>query len=539
MGGTMLLSRLRLKGKLLTSFLGMIAVTSLVGFVGFLGIQKINGKLDDIFRKRLPSIDYLIEADRDLQQALVAERSMIFADAKSDYFKALVAEYEENLVQARERFDQFKALVSSAEERAVIHVYEKDRGEWEAVSRLIVDGRIADSREGRRQALDLSLGIAQEKFEAMRDHLDKLTGMSLEFAANDQQSAAEIHGQANLVLILACGAGMALGLAASWWLNSSVTVPLRRSIRLLNAGSNEVAAAAGQVSAASQSLAEGSSEQAASIEETSSSLEEIASMTRQNADHAGQANGLVSESSRIITKANVSMGQLTESMKAITQSSEETQKIVKTIDEIAFQTNLLALNAAVEAARAGEAGAGFAVVADEVRNLALRAAEAAKNTASLIEGSVKRIKDGSGLVDTTNVDFGEVAQYSEKIAHLVSEINAASTEQAKGIEQINIAVSEMEKVVQQNAATAEESASASEEMNAQAEQMKAAVRDLGVMVGEDTDSRGSEGRSGHRKPKSRGFVAKPGSPSRLHGSSTRQASGKVSAFDDSADITEF
>jgi methyl-accepting chemotaxis protein len=205
-------------------------------------------------------------------------------------------------------------------------------------------------------------------------------------------------------------------------------------------------------------------------------------MTRQNADHAGQANGLVTESGRIIAKANASMGQLTESMKEITSSSEETQKIVKTIDEIAFQTNLLALNAAVEAARAGEAGAGFAVVADEVRNLALRAAEAAKNTASLIEGSVKRIKDGSGLVDTTNVDFGEVAQYSEKIAHLVSEINAASTEQAKGIEQINIAVSEMEKVVQQNAATAEESASASEEMNAQAEQMKAAVRDLVAMV---------------------------------------------------------
>jgi methyl-accepting chemotaxis protein len=184
------------------------------------------------------------------------------------------------------------------------------------------------------------------------------------------------------------------------------------------------------------------------------------------------------------------MGQLIEAMKEISKSSEETQKIVKTIDEIAFQTNLLALNAAVEAARAGEAGAGFAVVADEVRNLAMRAAEAAKNTSSLIDGSVKRIKDGTGLVDHTNGAFSEVAASSKKIADLVAEINAASTEQSQGIDQINKAVSEMDKVVQQNAATAEESASAAEEMNAQAEQMKAAIGELvGIIGGNAVGSR--------------------------------------------------
>jgi methyl-accepting chemotaxis protein len=146
-------------------------------------------------------------------------------------------------------------------------------------------------------------------------------------------------------------------------------------------------------------------------------------------------------------------------------ASEETSKIVKTIDEIAFQTNLLALNAAVEAARAGEAGAGFAVVADEVRNLALRAAEAAKNTADLIEGTVKKVKGGSELVGRTNEAFTEVASSTSKVAELVSEIAAASHEQAQGISQVNTAVGEMDKVVQSSAAGTEELSSQSEELN--------------------------------------------------------------------------
>ena len=310
----------------------------------------------------------------------------------------------------------------------------------------------------------------------------ELSGWSVAATQNADEFLNASRSIRNVILVVGLGF-LALTILGVLWFARSITLPINRVVALMNAGADEVASASSQVSAASQSLAEGSSEQAAAIEETSSSLEEMASMTRQNADNSNQADQLMKDANRIIEEANQSMNQMTTSMAEITETSQETQKIVKTIDEIAFQTNLLALNAAVEAARAGEAGAGFAVVADEVRNLAIRAAEAAKNTSTLIDDSVKRIKDGSELVETTNSAFDKVAESSSKVADLVSEISAASSEQAQGIEQVNKAVSEMDQVVQQNAANAEESASASEEMNAQAEQMKAVVLELVAIIG--------------------------------------------------------
>ncbi len=262
-----------------------------------------------------------------------------------------------------------------------------------------------------------------------------------------------------------------------------ITKPMNQIIEGMNDGADKVAATSSQVSSASHSLAQGSSEQAASIEETSASLEQMSSMTRQNAENAMQADNLMKETNQVVKKANLDMDNLTSSMEEISVASEETSKIVKTIDEIAFQTNLLALNAAVEAARAGEAGAGFAVVADEVRNLALRSAEAAKNTADLIEGTVKKIKGGVDLVTTASDAFSEVATSAAKVGSLVGEIAAASSEQAQGIEQVNLAVTEMDKITQQTAASAEESASASEVMSAQAEQMKQMVNDIVSIVG--------------------------------------------------------
>lgn len=272
-------------------------------------------------------------------------------------------------------------------------------------------------------------------------------------------------------------------------LGRKISKPIIKAVKGLSDASDQIASAANQVSSSSQELAEGASEQAASIEETSSSLEEMSSMTRQNADNANHANRLMVENKDTVARASQSMANLTTSMGEISRASEETSKIIKTIDEIAFQTNLLALNAAVEAARAGEAGAGFAVVADEVRNLALRAAEAAKSTASLIESTVKKVKEGSQLVEETDREFRTLTASVGKSGELVGEISAASQEQAQGIEQVNKAVSEMDKVVQLNAGNAEESAAASEEMNAQAERMKEFVGGLVALVGGGSSDR--------------------------------------------------
>jgi methyl-accepting chemotaxis protein len=260
--------------------------------------------------------------------------------------------------------------------------------------------------------------------------------------------------------------------------------PIKASAYVLNETADHIASASSQVASASQTLAEGASEQAASLEESSSSLEEISAMTRQNANNTKEAARLVDISRQSMSKSHKSLKSTSECMGRISDDGEKTAKIIKSIDEIAFQTNLLALNAAVESARAGEAGAGFAVVANEVRNLAMRAAAAAKDTEILIGSTLKNIQEGSELIANTLDEFYQMGDDAKKVSELFGEISVASEEQTRGIEQVNKAVAEMDRVVQQNAANAEQSASASEELNAQAGHMKFVVEGLVNLVGE-------------------------------------------------------
>lgn len=230
-------------------------------------------------------------------------------------------------------------------------------------------------------------------------------------------------------------------------------------VQQLNSMREKMGGAVGEALQVSEILFDSSTQEAASIEETSASLDEIASMTRQNASSTTEANRLMNSAKKTIQDANASMSELTSAMKEIAQASVQTQKIVKSIDEIAFQTNLLALNASVEAARAGEAGAGFAVVADEVRNLAMRATESAKNSSRMIENIVTKVRDGENLVQITSSAFTQVTASSAKVVDLMEEIATASHEQAQGIDQINSAIAGMNTTTQVNTGNAEKLAS--------------------------------------------------------------------------------
>ncbi len=275
------------------------------------------------------------------------------------------------------------------------------------------------------------------------------------------------------------------------WAVRQINITLRRTARDLSEGAGQVASAASQVSSSSQSLAQGSSEQAASLEETSASTEEISSMAARNSQNSVDAASLVTQSAQKFVQANETLDQMIVAMGEIDTQSGKIAKIIKVIDEIAFQTNILALNAAVEAARAGEAGMGFAVVADEVRNLAHRSAQAAKDTASLIEESISKSREGKTRVDQVAAAIRDITAEGTKVKILVDEVNLGSQEQARGIQQVGKAVVQMEKVTQSTAANAEETASAAEELNAQSETLMDIVEQLNAMVGEGEKYTGS------------------------------------------------
>ncbi|MFZ7128744.1 MAG: methyl-accepting chemotaxis protein [Desulfobacterales bacterium] len=285
------------------------------------------------------------------------------------------------------------------------------------------------------------------------------------------------------LLALVASICLLLAIPVSFFLASSISRPVRQAIGTLSQGADAVTAAAGQIAASSHSLAEGASEQAAAIQQTSTVLEGMAGQTRESVEQAKTADQLMqTDLAASQDKMNTLGKSLAESLEQAIRASEETKRIVRTIDEIAFQTNLLALNAAVEAARAGEAGAGFAVVAEEVRNLALRSAEASRSTGELIEDTVEKVRAAGHSNDAIRDEGAVHHRIIKKVRTFVHHMTLSAEEQDRGISRIDAAVSEMDAIIQQNAASAEESASASEELSGQADQMSGMVSELVLIV---------------------------------------------------------
>lgn len=476
--------------KVVLGFAAIVVLCGLTGGIAYYSNQSIRRNLDEVSGHILPATDALLQLDRDLQQALVDERTLLFTAPESPSFAKLSADHANNIKQVAERWDKFSthaASFASASMRALMQTFEANRSQWLPVTGRILQQCGAAPVERRGEIIALSLGEGATKFEATREQINAITE-ELDRLVAEIDASAKRSARNALVLVLLTGVtSIVLGILLTYSVGVRVSQRLRALIAALSSSANETTAAANLITNSSQTVAEGTSTQAASLEETSSSLEELASMTRQNAENSAQVSGLMQKDAAEVAGAiNTRMSTMQHAVEEAGQASAETAKIIKTIDEIAFQTNILALNAAVEAARAGEAGAGFAVVAEEVRNLAQRSATAAKETQQLIEKSSGKTRDILSLYQEIADLTVRNGQLSAKVTTLVDEVASASREQSQGIEQINQAVRQMDSATQGNAASAEEAASAAEELNAQAVMLHEAIADLARLVGADS-----------------------------------------------------
>jgi methyl-accepting chemotaxis protein len=499
-------SDMKIRNKLISTFSLILLFMAGIGWVAHQGMTQIDRRLNDLFSVSLPSIDLLIEADRDLQQLLVAERSMISADPKAPVFAALKKDYEKNLGQVTERFNKYKALVNSPEEKELIAKFERDRTAWAPLSRQIVDNSASGDAASRSSALDLSLGKASELFETTRGNLDKLTEISLKNAEKSQQQSQSIYNRARITLLtiliaavvlaavmaivlgvviakpinaavaglqdiasgegdltkrLATGAKDEIGELASW-LNvfmeklqgiigkiSANTQALDHSSNDLLGFADKLALGAGDTSRQTESVAAAAEQMnanlsnvAAAMEESTTNISMVASAAEEMTSTIGDIAQNVAQANHIAGDAVAQAARTATKMDALGEAAQAIGKVTETITEISEQTNLLALNATIEAARAGEAGKGFAVVANEIKELAKQTAEATLNIKEQIAGVQRTTAE-------TVADISGITTVINRMGEIVGSIATAVSEQAKATEDIAANISQASQGLQE------------------------------------------------------------------------------------------
>jgi methyl-accepting chemotaxis protein/methyl-accepting chemotaxis protein-1 (serine sensor receptor) len=467
--------------KLLSAFGAMLALLLLTSGGALFVTHNLNQDL-----KRAANVtarkQYLAgEVNSATSEMASCERGTVLADMLSD--KVHAEEYQQSFrtrsAILQKALDELNQLSEGGETDSIVKALNQQ-------ATMVLQGHEELAQSVANDKMDAALEIFSQKVQPRLAEMAKAATSLVDqenrelVAASADSASKSTRSMAVTVTLALLALGVGIGV---FFIVRNASGSMKILSARIAESASHVASASKQVSAASQSLAQGATEQAASLEETSASTEEIVSITRKNGDHASEVAVLMQKTEQDSTESNRTLDRMVEQMKEIDGSSHKIARIIKVIDEIAFQTNILALNAAVEAARAGEAGLGFAVVADEVRNLAQRCAQAARDTAALIEESISTAGDGNARLDQMAGAVRSMTQSAIRVKSLVDEVNLGSQEQTRGMEQIARAILQMQDVTQKTAAGAEESASAGAELDGHASSLRALVHEMHAMVG--------------------------------------------------------